>query len=191
MAKGIHLEADSTTQEFKLYHGRRGLYIGKAVLKNNVFVLDFVPDLGTADNDAIVNFTNWTHPPDLDPDFSPEGFWYSHTIPEVERTRVLATIQTTSAAAETTSAAAETTSAAAETTSAAAETTSVGAEPLMAAAGTSTPIAGPLTTPLLIDDIPPTPAQQLHPAPQEVHRSANFTANFYSNSDMYQRVRTL
>ncbi|CAI7800504.1 unnamed protein product [Closterium sp. NIES-53] len=74
MAKGIHLEVDSTTQKFKLYHGKRGLYIGKAVLKNNVFVLDFVPDLGTADSDAIVNFTNWTHPPDLDPDFSPEGF---------------------------------------------------------------------------------------------------------------------
>ncbi|CAI5950270.1 unnamed protein product [Closterium sp. NIES-64] len=74
MAKGIHLEADSTTQEFKLYHGRGGLYIGKAVLKNNVFVLDFVPDLGTADSDAIVNFTDWTHPPDLDPDFSPGGF---------------------------------------------------------------------------------------------------------------------
>ncbi|CAI7897275.1 unnamed protein product [Closterium sp. NIES-54] len=151
----------------------RGLYIGKAVLKNNVFVLDFVPDLGTADSDAIVNFTNWTHPPDLDPDFSPEGFWYSHTIPEAERTRALATIQTTSTAAETTSAAAETTSAV--------------AKPLTATAGTSTPIAGPSTTPLLIDDTPPTPAQQLHPAPQEVHRSANFTANFYSNSDMYQR----
>ncbi|CAI7902311.1 unnamed protein product [Closterium sp. NIES-54] len=74
MAKGIHLEADSSTQEFKLYHGKGGLYIGKAVLKNNVFVLDFVPDLGTADSDAIVSFTNWTHPPDLDPDFSPEGF---------------------------------------------------------------------------------------------------------------------
>ncbi|CAI7919061.1 unnamed protein product [Closterium sp. NIES-53] len=74
MAKGIHLEADSTTQEFKLYHGKDGLYIGKAVLKNNVFVLDFVPDLGTADSDAIVNFTDWTHPPDLDPDFSPGGF---------------------------------------------------------------------------------------------------------------------
>ncbi|CAI7892038.1 unnamed protein product, partial [Closterium sp. NIES-53] len=177
MAKGIHLKADSTTQEFKLYHGKRGFYIGKAVLKNNVFVLDFVPDLGTADSDAIVNFTNWTHPPDLDPDFSPEGFWYSHTIPEAERTRALATIQTTSTAPETTSAAAETTSAAA------AETTSAVAEPLTATAGTSTPIAGPSTTPLLIDDTPPTPAQQLHPAPQEVHRSANFTANFYSNSD--------
>ncbi|CAI7867109.1 unnamed protein product [Closterium sp. NIES-54] len=181
MAKGIHLKADSTTQEFKLYHGKRGFYIGKAVLKNNVFVLDFVPDLGTADSDAIVNFTNWTHPPDLDPDFSPEGFWYSHTIPEAERTRALATIQTTSTAPETTSAAAETTSAAA------AETTSAVAEPLTATAGTSTPIAGPSTTPLLIDDTPPTPAQQLHPAPQEVHRSANFTANFYSNSDMYRR----
>ncbi|CAI7794888.1 unnamed protein product [Closterium sp. NIES-53] len=70
MAKGIHLEADSTTQEFKLYHGRDGLYIGRAVLKNNVFVLDFVPDLGTADSDAIVNFTDWTHPPDLDPNFT-------------------------------------------------------------------------------------------------------------------------
>ncbi|CAI7870239.1 unnamed protein product [Closterium sp. NIES-53] len=80
MAKGIHLEADSSTQEFKLYHGRGGLYIGKAVLKNNVFVLDFVPDLGTADSDAIVNFTDWTHPPDLDPDFSPGGFcFYSNS----------------------------------------------------------------------------------------------------------------
>ncbi|CAI7742420.1 unnamed protein product, partial [Closterium sp. NIES-54] len=107
MAKGIHLEADSTTQEFKLYHGKGGLYIGKAVLKSNVFVLDFVPDLGTADSDAIVNFTSWTHPPDLDPDFSPEGFWYSHTIPETESTRALATIQH-SAAAETISAEAET-----------------------------------------------------------------------------------
>ncbi|CAI7851288.1 unnamed protein product [Closterium sp. NIES-54] len=82
MAKGIHLEADSTTQEFKLYNGKGGLYIGKAVLKNNVFVLDFVPDLGTADSDGIATFTSWTHPPDLDLDFSPEGFWYSHTIPE-------------------------------------------------------------------------------------------------------------
>ncbi|CAI7919980.1 unnamed protein product [Closterium sp. NIES-53] len=137
MAKGIHLEADSTTQEFKLYHGKGGLYIRKAVLKNNVFVLDFVPDLGTADSDGIITFTSWTHPPDLDPDFSPEGFWYSHTIPEAKRTRALATIQH-SAAAEPTPAAAATTSAAAETTSAAAETTA-------AAAATSTPIAGPST----------------------------------------------
>ncbi|CAI7865608.1 unnamed protein product [Closterium sp. NIES-53] len=74
MAKGIHLEVDSTTQEFKLFHGRGGLYIGKALLKNNVFVLDFVPDQGTADSDAIVNFAPWTHPPDLNPDFSPGGF---------------------------------------------------------------------------------------------------------------------
>ncbi|CAI7845879.1 unnamed protein product [Closterium sp. NIES-53] len=74
MAKGIHLEANSTTQEFKLYHGKGGLYIGKAVLKNNVFILDFVPDLGTADSDGIVTFTSWTHPPDLDPNFSQEGF---------------------------------------------------------------------------------------------------------------------
>ncbi|CAI7802453.1 unnamed protein product [Closterium sp. NIES-53] len=57
MAKRIHLEADSTTQEFKLYNRKGGLYIGKVVLKNNVFVLDFVPDQGTADSDAIVNFT--------------------------------------------------------------------------------------------------------------------------------------
>ncbi|CAI7800093.1 unnamed protein product [Closterium sp. NIES-53] len=119
MAKGIHLEADSTTGEFKLYNRKGGLYIGKAVLKNNVFVLDFVPDLGTADSDGIVTFTSWTHPPDLDLDFSLEGFWYSHTIPEIERTRALATIPH-SATAETTSAAAETTSAAAETTAAAA-----------------------------------------------------------------------
>ncbi|CAI7851652.1 unnamed protein product [Closterium sp. NIES-53] len=163
MAKGIHLEADSTTQEFKLYHGKGGLYIGKAVLKNNVFVLDFVPDLGTADSDGIVTFTSWTHPPDLDPDFSPEGFWYSHTIPEAERTRALATIQH-SATAETTSAAAETTSAAAETTSAAAETTS-------AAAGTPTtltpPVASSPTASPHIDDIPPTPAQQLTPTLRE------------------------
>ncbi|CAI7754163.1 unnamed protein product [Closterium sp. NIES-54] len=69
MAKGMHLKADSTTQELKLYHGKGGLYIGKAVLKNNVFVLDFVPDQSTADSDAIVNFTSWTHPPDLDPEF--------------------------------------------------------------------------------------------------------------------------
>ncbi|CAI7772323.1 unnamed protein product [Closterium sp. NIES-54] len=146
MAKGIHLKADSTTQEFKLYHGKGGLYIGKAVLKNNFFVLDFVPDLGTADSDGIVTFTSWTHPPDLDPDFSPEGFWYSHTIPEAERTRALATIQH-SAAAEPTPAAAETTSAAAETTA--------------AAAATSTPIAGPSIASTPIDDTPPTPAQQL------------------------------
>ncbi|CAI7930682.1 unnamed protein product [Closterium sp. NIES-54] len=140
--------------EFKLYHGKGGLYIGKAVLKNNVFVLDFVPDLGTADSDGIVIFTSWTHPPDLDPDFSPEGFWYSHTIPEAERTRALATIQH-SAAAEPTPAAAETTSAAAETTT--------------AAAATSTPNAGPSTASAPIDDTPPTPAQQLNPPPREVH----------------------
>ncbi|CAI7777991.1 unnamed protein product, partial [Closterium sp. NIES-53] len=176
MAKGIHLEADSTTQEFKLYHGRDGLYIGRAVLKNNVFVLDFVPDLGTADSDANVNFTDWTHPPDLDPDFSPGGFWYSHTIPEAERTRALATIQQT-AAAETTSAAAETTLAAAETTSASAETTS--AATTSAAAGT--------TTPVIVEQEPPTPALQLNPTQREVHRSANFVASFYSNSDAYQR----
>ncbi|CAI7865619.1 unnamed protein product [Closterium sp. NIES-53] len=193
MAKGIHLEADSTTQEFKLYHGKGGLYIGKAVLKNNVFVLDFVPDLGTADSDGIVTFTSWTHPPDLDPDFSPEGFWYSHTIPEAERTRALATIQhpaaaaTTSTAAETTSAAAETTSTAAETTSAAAETTSAAAETTTAAAATSKPIAGPSTASAAIDDTPPTPAQQLNPTTREVHRSANFAASFYSNSDLYRR----
>ncbi|CAI7734937.1 unnamed protein product, partial [Closterium sp. NIES-54] len=130
-------------QEFKLYHGKGSLYIGKAVLKNNVFVLDFVPDLGTADSDAIVNFADWTHPPDLDPDFSPEGFWYSHTIPKAERTRALVTIQHSTAA--------ETTSTAAETTSAAAGTTRTATT----------------TTPVLVDETPPTPAQQLHPAPRE------------------------
>ncbi|CAI7800232.1 unnamed protein product [Closterium sp. NIES-54] len=177
-------------KEFKLYHGKGSLYIGKAVLKNNVFVLNFVPDLGTADSDGIVTFTSWTHPPDLDPDFSPEGFWYSHTIPEAERTRALVTIQhsaaaeTTSAAAETTSAAAETTSAAAETPSAAAETTSAAAETSSAVAGTTTVAA--TTTPVLVDEAPPTPAQQLKPAQREVHRSANFTASFYSNSDAYR-----
>ncbi|CAI7868257.1 unnamed protein product, partial [Closterium sp. NIES-54] len=142
--------------EFKLYHGKGGLYIGKVVLKSNVFVLDFVPDLGTADSDAIVNFADWTHPPDLDPDFSLEGFWYSHTIPEAERTRALVTIQH-SAAAETPSAAEGTTRAAAT------------------------------TTPVFVDETPPTPAQQLHPTPREVHRSVNFIASFYSNSDMYRR----
>ncbi|CAI7827519.1 unnamed protein product [Closterium sp. NIES-53] len=190
MANGIHLEVDNTTQEFKLYHGKGGLYISKAVLKNNVFVLDFVPDQGTADSDAIVNFTSWTHPPDRDPDFSPEGFWYSHTIPEAERTRVLVTIQQTSVIAETTSAAAETTSAATETTSVTAETTSAAAKTAPAAAEatlTTTPIAGPSTAPALIDDTPPTPAQQLTPTPRKIHRSANFIAGFYSNSDLYRR----
>ncbi|CAI7759499.1 unnamed protein product, partial [Closterium sp. NIES-53] len=137
-----------------------GLYIGKAVLKNNVFVLDFVPDLGTADSDGIVTFTSWTHPPDLDPDFSPE-------------------------AAETTSAAAETTSAAEKTTSAAAERTSAAAETSSAVAGTTTVAA--TTTSVIIDEAPPTPAQQLKPAQREVHRSANLTASFYSNSDAYRR----
>ncbi|CAI7934701.1 unnamed protein product [Closterium sp. NIES-54] len=86
-----------------------------------------------AASDRIVTFTSWTHPPDLDSDFSPEGFWYSHTIPEAERTRAQTTIQH-SAAAETTSTAAETTSAAAKTTLAAAETAA-------AAAATSPPIS--------------------------------------------------
>ncbi|CAI7879729.1 unnamed protein product [Closterium sp. NIES-53] len=170
MAKGIHLEANNTTQEFKLFHGRGGLYIGKAVLKNSVFVLDFVPDQGTADSDAIVNFAPWTHPPDLDPDFSPGGFWYSHTIPEAERTRALATIRQE-----------VTTSSAAETTSTAAETTSTTPTTL------TTPIASSSTTSPHIDNTPPTPAQQLTPTPREVHRSANFTAAFFSNSDLYRR----
>ncbi|CAI7814751.1 unnamed protein product [Closterium sp. NIES-53] len=153
MTKGIHLEADSTTQEFKLYHGRGGLYIGKAVLKNNVFVLDFVPDLGTADSDAIVNFTDWTHPPDLDPDFSPGGFWYSHTIPEAERTRALATIQQTPKG-ETTSAA--TTSAAATSAATTTVVATTSATPTTAA-----------TTPVTVDETPPTPAQQLNPTQRE------------------------
>ncbi|CAI7778008.1 unnamed protein product [Closterium sp. NIES-54] len=161
MAKGIHLEADSTTQEFKLYHGKGGLYIGKGVLKNNVFVIDFVPDLGTADSDGIVTFTSWTHPRDLHPDFSPEGFWYSHTIPEAERTRALATIQHP-AAAETT------------------------ATPTL-----TTPVASSSTTSPHIDNTSPTPAQQLTPTPHKVHRSTNFTAAFYPNSDLYRRPETV
>ncbi|CAI7834343.1 unnamed protein product [Closterium sp. NIES-53] len=165
MAKGIHLEADSTTQEFKLYHGKGGLYIGKAVLKNNVFVLDFVPDLGTADSDAIVNFADWTHPPYLDPDFSPEGFWYSHTIPEAESTRALATIQHPPAA----------------------EIVSTEAKTSTTPTPLTTPVASSSTASPYIDDTPPTPAQQLTPTPREVHRSANFTAAFYSNSDLYRR----
>ncbi|CAI7768896.1 unnamed protein product [Closterium sp. NIES-54] len=196
MAKGIHLEAYGTTQEFKLYHGKGGLYIGKAVLKNNVFVLDFVPDLGTADSDGIVTFTSWTHPPDLDPDFSPEGFWYSHTIPEAERTRALATIQH-SAAAEPTPAAAATTSIAAETTSAAAETTSAAAETTTVAAATSTPIAGPSTASAPIDDTPPTPAQQLNPTIRERYQEAHLsslrspTARGSSNRTLQTTMRKL
>ncbi|CAI7799960.1 unnamed protein product [Closterium sp. NIES-53] len=108
---------------------------------------------GTADSDGIVTFTSSTHPPDLDPDFSPEGFWYSHTIPETERTRALATIQhssaakTTSTAAETTSTAAKTTSTAAKTTSTAAEITSAAAETTAEVAAPSTPIAASTPTP--------------------------------------------
>ncbi|CAI7729417.1 unnamed protein product [Closterium sp. NIES-53] len=143
MAKGIHLEVDSTTQEFKLYNGKGGLYIGKAVLKNNVFVLDFVPDQGTADSDAIVNFTTWSHPPDLDSDFSPGGFWYSHTIPEAEQTRALAVIQQTTAA--------ETTATA--STSAAAETTAAAATPTEAEATTTAP------SPIANSSSAPTPTQ--------------------------------
>ncbi|CAI7810093.1 unnamed protein product [Closterium sp. NIES-53] len=171
MAKGIHLEADSTTQEFNLYSGKGGLYIGKAFLKNNIFVRDFVPDQGTADTDSIVNFTTWSHPPDLDPDFSHRGSWYSHTTPEEERTRALAAIQQTTAA-ETT--AAETTAAA--STSAAAETTTAPA-----------PIASSSSAPTPTTDTTSTPTQQLTPAPHEVHRSTNITASFYSNSDLYRR----
>ncbi|CAI7805761.1 unnamed protein product [Closterium sp. NIES-54] len=128
-------------KEFKLYHRKGGLYIGKAVLKNNVFVLDFVPDLGTADSDGIVTFTSWTHPPDLDPDFSPEGFCRNN----------IGSSRDNFGAEKTTSAAAERTSAAAETSSAVAGTTTVAAT----------------TTPVLIDDAPPTPAQQLKPAQRE------------------------
>ncbi|CAI7853907.1 unnamed protein product, partial [Closterium sp. NIES-54] len=56
-----------------------------------------------------------------------------------------------------------------------------------AAATLTAPIAGSSTAPVLIDDTPPTPAQQLAPTPREVHRSANFTVGFYSNSDLYRR----
>ncbi|CAI7784470.1 unnamed protein product [Closterium sp. NIES-54] len=147
MAKGIHLEADITTQEFKLYNGRGGLYIGKAVLKNNIFAFYFVPDQGTADSDAIVNFTTWSHPPDLDPDFSSRGFWYSHTISEAEQTRALAAIQQTTAvdttATTSTSAAAETTAAAATSTEA--ETTTTAPAPIASSSSAPTPVT--YTTP--------------------------------------------
>ncbi|CAI5958269.1 unnamed protein product [Closterium sp. NIES-65] len=103
-----------------------------------------------------------------------------------ERTRALATIQH-STAAETTSTAAETSSAAAETSSAAAETTTTAAETSSAAAETTSAAAAGTTTPVLVDEEPPTPAQQLKPTPREAHRSANFVASFYSNSDTYRR----
>ncbi|CAI7852999.1 unnamed protein product [Closterium sp. NIES-54] len=159
MAKGIHLEADSTIQEFKLYNGRGGLYIGKAVLKNNVFVLDFVPDQGTAYSDAIVNFTTWSHPPDLDSNFSPGGFWCSYTIPEAERTRALAVIQQTTTT---------------PTTPTSAKTTATTASTSVEAATTApAPIANSSSTP--------------SPTPRDIHRSANVIAGFYSNSDLYRR----
>ncbi|CAI7798627.1 unnamed protein product, partial [Closterium sp. NIES-53] len=126
----------------------------------------FYPN-GTADSDAIVNFTTWSHPLDLDSDFSPGDFWYSHTtIPEEERTRALAVIQQTTAAA-TTSAAAETTVVA--TTSAEAEATTTAPAPITSSSST------------------PTPAQQLTLAPRDIHKSANFTASFYTNSDLCRR----
>ncbi|CAI7753979.1 unnamed protein product [Closterium sp. NIES-53] len=177
MAKGFHLKANSTTQEFKQYNGKGGLYIGKAVPKNDVFVLDFVLDQGTADSDAIVNFTTWSHPPDLDPDFSPGGFWYSHTIREAERTRALAVIQQKTAAETTTAATtlAATETAVAEATSAKAEVTTTAPIPIASSSSAPTP-----TT-----DTTPTPA------PRDVHRSANITASFYSNSDLYRPERDL
>ncbi|CAI7851462.1 unnamed protein product [Closterium sp. NIES-54] len=135
-------------------------------------------NISTDKSDAIVNFTTWSHPPDLDSDFSPGGFWYSHTIPEAERTRALAAIQQTTAAATTTSAAAETTAAAA--TSAEAEATTT----------TPAPIASSSSTPTPVTDTTSRPAQQLTPAPRDIHRSANITAGFYSNSDLYKRFPT-
>ncbi|CAI7933629.1 unnamed protein product, partial [Closterium sp. NIES-54] len=157
----------------------------------------------TADSNVIVNFTTWSHPPDLDLDFSPGGFWFSHTIPEAERTRALTVIQQTAAsestAAASTSAAAETTaaaskSAAAETTaaastSAAAETTAAAATSTEAETTTTAPapIASSSSAPTPVTDTTPTAAQQLTPAPRNVHRSANITAGFYSNSDLYRR----
>ncbi|CAI7734355.1 unnamed protein product [Closterium sp. NIES-53] len=74
MSKGIHLECDSNAREIRLYHGKGGVFIGRAIQQDDVFVLDFVPDKGTADSDGIVAFAPWTHPPDLDPNFSPGGF---------------------------------------------------------------------------------------------------------------------
>ncbi|CAI5473562.1 unnamed protein product [Closterium sp. Yama58-4] len=206
MAYTILLRNITPTQQQNI-RSYRGYGNSAELAYNHLKNLYQATDSVNQSSDAIISFTNWTHPPDLDPDFSPGGFWHSHTIPEAERTRALATIQqlaaaettsaaaettsataeTTSAAAETTSAAAETTLAAAETTSAAAETTSAAAETTTAAAATSTPIAGPSTAPIFIDDSPPTPTQQLTPTQREVHRSANFTASFNSNSVLYRR----
>ncbi|CAI7855325.1 unnamed protein product [Closterium sp. NIES-53] len=56
-----------------------------------------------------------------------------------------------------------------------------------AAATLMAPIAGSSAAPILIDDTPLTRAQQLAPTPREIHRSANFTTGFYSNSDLYKR----
>ncbi|CAI7861761.1 unnamed protein product [Closterium sp. NIES-53] len=105
-------------------------------------------------------------------------FCFFTTIPEAERTRALATIQH-SVAAETTAAAAEATETAAKTTSAAAET-------LATPTTLTTPVASSSTTSPYTDNTSPTPAQQLTPISREVHRSANFTTAFYSNSDLYR-----
>ncbi|CAI7908618.1 unnamed protein product, partial [Closterium sp. NIES-54] len=117
-----------------------------------------------------VEARGWSHPPDLDSDFSPGGFWYSHTIPEAERTRALAVIQQTTAA--------ETIAAA--SASAAAETTAAATTLSEAEATTTAP------APIANSSSAPTPTQQSTPAPREVNRSTNITASFYSNSNLYR-----
>ncbi|CAI7794897.1 unnamed protein product [Closterium sp. NIES-53] len=186
MSKGIHLECDSNAREIRLYHGKGGVFIGRAIQQDDVFVLDFVPDKGTADSDGIVAFAPWTHPPDLDPNFSPGGFWYSRTIPEAERTNALAVLQTQEPTHESVPLIETTT-----TTEAVPSTTEPVVEepPVVAEPPSETPQPDPsiVPPPPPIIDTPPTAAQQLTPAPRAVHRSAATHAAFFANADFYQR----
>ncbi|CAI7876635.1 unnamed protein product [Closterium sp. NIES-53] len=185
MSKGVHLECDSDALEIRLYHGKGGVFIGRAIQQDDVFVLDFVPDKGTADSDGIVALAPWTHPPDLDPNFSPEGFWYSRTIPEAERTNALAVLQTQATTPESAPVIETPTApvtAPTTTEPAVEEPTVVTEQP------SETPQPGPsVAPPPLIINTPPTAAQQLTPAPRAVHRSAATHAAFFANADFYQR----
>ncbi|CAI7745858.1 unnamed protein product, partial [Closterium sp. NIES-54] len=186
MSKGIHLECDSNAREIRLYHGKGGVFIGRAIQQDDVFVLDFVPDKGTADSDGIVAFAPWTHPPDLDPNFSPGGFWYSRTIPETERTNALAVLQTQEPTPESVPLIETTT-----TTEAVPPTTEPAVEepPIVAEPPSETPQPDPSAAPPPppIIDTPPTAVQQLTPAPRAVHRSAATHAAFFANTDFYRR----
>ncbi|CAI7780981.1 unnamed protein product, partial [Closterium sp. NIES-54] len=140
----------------------------------------------TADSDGIVAFAPWTHPPDLDPNFSPGGFWYSRTIPEAERTNALAVLQTQEPTHESVPLIETTT-----TTEAVPSTTEPVVEepPVVAEPPSETPQPDPsiVPPPPPIIDTPPTAAQQLTPAPRAVHRSAATHAAFFANADFYQR----